>query len=1346
MDSPHVDRVLGKVLVFLLVVALVGTLAPLPQVSGGYTSSQEVVGSQHDSNTELSNAEKLDNLYVQNGKVKLSEGSATHIDGFEESDNYAQDWTNYGSGSFLASGFEPFEGSYNAEYYPDGGGFDNIAVNDDFGTDGESGTMKMTGYLRANFYNTNYNPYTAFVFVDSSTGNYYRLSMKQEDTKGEGFAFHQSTDGGNTIDKVGFGDFGTYYKDYYIKVQMAYDYSSNKLTGRIYKIGEDQPFASDTVEPNDAINPDTFAVGARNDPGSGDVLSYFDDLKMESGNPDYATYQSQDHQIENPTNASVDITTLKSGSATAKVIDGNGNVMGSKTVSSTGRHYIDVDPSQQTDDTAKVRVEVDDSDNDGVLDFAMDSERVSFVNDPPTASLDSPTGGSTIYTNTPDLTASIDDQEFSQVQGDSLTVEWYLDGNKVAEKGPFTSAQQVSYEPASLSEGSHDWYVRVVDEYGGEVTTGAESFTVDHYAPQIDNSSASPSGGTQTPYSEETLQIGISDQDFSGDGDDLTVGWYIDGTLVHEDTGITSAGTVEYTTDPLAEGSHSWYVKVGDTWGDTVTSDTFNYEIKHVAPGIDSPSIDGVTRYENNELAVDVTDGDFDADGDSVDVGIYVDGAQVHTETITSNSRVSVDVGPYADGNYTWHAEAVDEYGYKTVSEDYILDIQHDKPEVSNPSLDGLTRYENNTLSVNVEDYDFAYDGDTVDVGFYVDGGLVNEQTISSNQTVKYDAGPYADGNYTWHVEAVDDYGYKTVSPDNVLNIQHFDPVADDSTANLKGGTVSHYEQNELSIDVGDGDFQYDGDTVDVGWYIDGNLVNVDEITQNQTVTYEHAPLEDGQHSWYVELIGDYDDSSTSSTFNFEIDHASPTFDNATMSPEGLLDTQKPTFKIDMEDGDFPVDEDTVDVGLYVNESTDSEPELEGVETLYENGTVDIEPATPVSGNSTYFFTAVDDYGYTQDSAKVDVEAPNSLFIHAESRPYDRVRDTVTVSVVTGTNETTDRSVTSDGTVEFGQLPAGEEYVFSLQAEGYYPRGVYVDDLYARSTIFLLNASETGYSTTLDFEDRSGEFQDNPIISIQTVINTSEVKPMKDRGPQWVTIGGDRLGVTGQYTTTLRDGGRYRFKVENQDGQVRTVGFYTAKEPATVDLEIGTVTYPEYEDTAYTWNAYLNETDTGGAATFAYKDPTRNTTRVDVTIKDRTTGAVLGQETYRGQSLEEVVYTLPINQSVYENTDLKVEWTAERAGGEVDGSTVLGTGPTVGGLPVDNMWLTVGFVGFVFIFAFSAGVWLGVPYVFMTLAAFSFVGTMIGIAPTALGGGVTVVMFALGAFMQRKKAQTVQPQ
>lgn len=78
-------------------------------------------------------------------------------------------------------------------------------------------------------------------------------------------------------------------------------------------------------------------------------------------------------------------------------------------------------------------------------------------------------------------------------------------------------------------------------------------------------------------------------------------------------------------------------------------------------PEITNPDPTGPQSTTPSELAVDVTDDDFESD--EVQVNITLDGAQIHSENITSDSRVAASVGDLEPGEHTWTVTAADEYG-----------------------------------------------------------------------------------------------------------------------------------------------------------------------------------------------------------------------------------------------------------------------------------------------------------------------------------------------------------------------------------------------------------------------------------------------------------------------------------------------------------------------------------------------------------------------------------------------------------------------------------------------------------------------------------------------------------
>lgn len=86
-------------------------------------------------------------------------------------------------------------------------------------------------------------------------------------------------------------------------------------------------------------------------------------------------------------------------------------------------------------------------------------------------------------------------------------------------------------------------------------------------------------------------------------------------------------------------------------------------------PQFANPDPTGVVSDTPNELSVDVSDADFPSD--EVNVSIYLDGAKIHSENITSNSTVTTsNFGTLDLGDHTWAVNATDYYGNQN-SESY---------------------------------------------------------------------------------------------------------------------------------------------------------------------------------------------------------------------------------------------------------------------------------------------------------------------------------------------------------------------------------------------------------------------------------------------------------------------------------------------------------------------------------------------------------------------------------------------------------------------------------------------------------------------------------------------------
>lgn len=90
----------------------------------------------------------------------------------------------------------------------------------------------------------------------------------------------------------------------------------------------------------------------------------------------------------------------------------------------------------------------------------------------------------------------------------------------------------------------------------------------------------------------------------------------------------------------------------------------------------------------------------------------------------------------------------------------YLVDTDAPVIESASPSDGERTNQSSVTLSATVSDQDFADDaGDEVTIEFYLNGSLVDTQTITSNGTVSTSVQPTLGEDYTWHAEVSDRYG-----------------------------------------------------------------------------------------------------------------------------------------------------------------------------------------------------------------------------------------------------------------------------------------------------------------------------------------------------------------------------------------------------------------------------------------------------------------------------------------------------------------------------------------------------------------------------------------------------------
>jgi len=183
-------------------------------------------------------------------------------------------------------------------------------------------------------------------------------------------------------------------------------------------------------------------------------------------------------------------------------------------------------------------------------------------------------------------------------------------------------------------------------------------------------------------------------------------------------------------------------------------------------PGVDngsaSPQGNVTTRWQNETLAIDVSDPDMP--GDTLTVEAYVDGTKRNETTVNSNTTARIEVDTLAEGTHEWNATVTDSYRETAQSDTFNFTVDHYDPVASNPDPTGDIATRPTSLSVDISDRDFANDGDNLTVNISLDGSEVGNATLASNGTVTANISSPTGGQHDWSVVIEDEYGQQTVA------------------------------------------------------------------------------------------------------------------------------------------------------------------------------------------------------------------------------------------------------------------------------------------------------------------------------------------------------------------------------------------------------------------------------------------------------------------------------------------------------------------------------------------------------------------------------------------------------
>jgi len=276
----------------------------------------------------------------------------------------------------------------------------------------------------------------------------------------------------------------------------------------------------------------------------------------------------------------------------------------------------------------------------------------------------------------------------------------------------------------------------------------------------------------------------------------------------------------------------------------------------------------------------------------------------------------------------------------------------------------------------------------------------------------------------------------------------------------------------------------------------------------------------------------------------------------------------------------------------------------------------------------------------------------------------------------------------TNGVIDMQGLPVNEPFVVGIRddSDTYVSRLTLIDTIFEQQSVYLINASVDTAIIRFNIEDRTGQFAGTGTkIQIRRAINTTTSPADQE---EYVIVAGDVVGSQLQFETELEQDVRYRVRIQNENGETRQLGAFTARVDQVIGLTISGidvgVDIPEDEPVISTEidDSVANQT----SLKFTYIDLAQETTEVDLQVL---------QANNRSNVLDTATVTAPPNVSTFQHTttltgadaDLKAVYTVEyiRNGDTFDETAAYGLNQYPVNLPLSDAWKQIFSVGFLIV-------------------------------------------------------------
>ncbi|MBG0520817.1 Ig-like domain-containing protein [Enterobacter cloacae] len=743
----------------------------------------------------------------------------------------------------------------------------------------------------------------------------------------------------------------------------------------------------------------------------------------------------------------------------------------------------------------------------------------SLQNDTGLSATDFITSNSQVVVNG-SLTAQLGNNEKAQIS---------LDGGATWSDLSVTGTTWRYTDGRTLTDGTYQYQVRVVDNAGNVGATDSQDVVIDLTAP----------AATTITVDSITQDTGLSGSDFItsdtqislkgtlgaalGSGDHAQIS--LDGGLTWTDVSVSGLSWTYVDGRTLADGDYNYQLRVIDDAGNISATVSQVVTIDTVAPdasktiAIDSISDDtGLSSSDfitnDTSLTLHGSLGATLADGEYAQISID-GGVTWQNVNVTGNSWYYVDGRTLGNATYDYYVRVVDAAGNVGASAHQQVTVDTVAPDAAiTVSVDNITvdtGFDNNDFLTSSTSYTLHGTlGAELGAGEYVqvsmDGGTTwVYATVSGTQWSYNDTRTLTDGSYNYQVRVVDQAGNVGATTSQAVTVDTQAPqygVTIDSISEDTGQSGSDFitMDTTLTINGSLGSALASDERVQIS--LDGGNTWIDTTVTNQRWSYtDTRDLPDGDYTYQVRIIDQAGNVGSTASQVVTVDTTPPTTVGSVVSyTDGEGERQ----------GTYGASVATDDTSPLINGTLNRAPDDGEIVQLYRDGI--LLGQVTMNGSASWSFQ---DNGLSDGNHTYILRVTDRAGNYTESDGFvlnvDTSIPTTTAAITAQT--TSDTTPIVSGTVS-ADLVNGEYLVVIVNGKTYTSQtggAVVVDPDHNTWYLQIPDSDALGvasYSVTAQVKSSAGNGNTTGIANGSLVIDTTTVNT------DWATTAGNSNNST----------------------------------------------------------------------------------------------------------------------------------------------------------------------------------------------------------------------------------------